>query len=67
MKLLKNFFKSLLQKYQENLEEKMRGLEFVFDSVNMLYYSLNKISFNRGGSYIDSPEWIKKKKSNNKP
>ena len=67
MKLLKNFFKSLLQKYQENLEEKMRGSEFVFDSVNMLYYSLNKISFNRGGSYIDSPEWIKKKKSNNKP
>ena len=47
--------KSLLQRYQENLEEKIRGSEFVFDGVNMLYYDLNKISSNRGGSYIDSP------------
>ena len=43
---------SLLQRYQENLEEKMHGLEFVFDGVNALYYDLNKISLKRGGSYI---------------
>ena len=35
-------FESLLQKYQTNLEEKMRGSEFVFDGVNALYYDLNK-------------------------
>ena len=29
----------------------------------MLYYNFNKISLNRRGSYIDSPEWIKNKKA----
>ena len=32
----------------------MRGSEFVYDSVDGLYYSLNKVSLSRGGSYIDS-------------
>ena len=27
----------------------------------MLRNKLHKISLNRGGSYIDSPEWLKKK------
>ena len=37
----------------------MRGSEFEFDGVNFLYYDFNKISINRGGSYIDSPKWLK--------
>ena len=45
----------------------MSGSEFVFDDVNVLYYNLNKISLNRGGSYIDSPEWIKNKKATINP
>ena len=61
--VIKELFKSLLQRYQENLEEKMCRSEFVFDAVNVLYYDLNSISLNRGGSYIDSPEWIKNKKA----
>ena len=60
MKSLKNFFKSLLQRYQKRLEESMKVSEFVFDSVGLLEYKLNKISLNRGGSYIDSPKWLKK-------
>ena len=36
--------------YQKDLEEPMRGSEFNFDSVNFLYYHLQK----RDGSYIDS-------------
>ena len=39
------------------------GSNFVFESVNLLYCSLHKISLNRDGSYIDSPDWIKHKKS----
>ena len=31
-----------------------------------MYYGCHKVNFRRGGSYIDSPDWIKKKKSNNK-
>ena len=56
-----NLFDSFLQKYQERLEESMRGSEFVYDSVAVLYYNFNKVSLSRGGSYIDSPEWVKTK------
>ena len=51
---------SLLQNYQKDLEESMKGSEFVLDSIDLLYYHLQKISLNRGGSYIDSPIWLKK-------
>ena len=44
----------------------MRRREFIFDSVDVLYYDLNKISLNRVGSYIYSPKWLKNKTSNNK-
>ena len=45
----------------------MRGLEVEFDGVNFLYYDFNKISLNRGGSYTDSPKWLKDKKSTINP
>ena len=61
-----DLFESFLQKYQEGLEESMKGCEFVYDSIDVLYYNLNKVSLSRGGSYIDSPKWLKNKKSNNK-
>ena len=65
--IIAELFKSLLQRYQEGLEESMRGNEFIFDSVNALYYDLNKISLNRGGSNIDFPEWLKTKKATINP
>ena len=65
--IIKELFKSLLQKYQENLQEKMKGSDFAFDGVNYLYYDLNKISISKGGSYIDSPKWLKDKKSTINP
>ena len=61
--IIKELFKSLLQRYQENLQEKMRGSDFVFHGVKFLYYGFNKISISRGGSYIDSLKWLKDKKS----
>ena len=45
----------------------MKGSDFEFNSVNFLYYDFDKISLNRGGSYIDSPKWIKNKKSTINP
>ena len=65
--VIKELFKSFLQRYQESLQEKMRGSEFEFDGVNLLYYDFNKISLNRGGSYTESPKWIKNKKSTINP
>ena len=64
---IEGLFKSFLQKYEENLQNKMRGSDFEFDGVNFLYYDFNKISLNRGGSYIDSPKWLKDKKSTINP
>ena len=56
-----------MQKYQEGLEESMKGSDFVFDSVDLLYYHLHKMDLNRGGSYTDSPEWSKNKKATVNP
>ena len=61
--VIKLLFRSFLQKYQENLQNKMRGLDSEFDGVNLLYYNFNKISLNTGGSYIEPAKWIKDKKS----
>ena len=60
--VFKELFKSFLQKDQEGLQEKMRGSEFGFDGIHLLYYDFNKISLNRGGSYTESAKWIKDKK-----
>ena len=65
--VIKLLFESFLQKYEDNLQEKMKGSDFEFDGVNFLYYDFNKISLNRGGSYEDSPKWIKNKKSTINP
>ena len=65
--IIEQLFRSLSQKYEENLQNKMRGSDFEFDGVNFLYYDFNKISLNRGRSYIDSPKWLKDKKSTINP
>ena len=49
--VIKELFKSFLQRYQESLQEKLRGSDFAFEGVNLMYYDFNKISLNRGGSY----------------
>ena len=66
-KIIEALFESLLERYQEGLEKSMRGDEFIFDSVDALYYDLNKVSLSRGGSYIDSLEWLKSKKTTINP
>ena len=65
--IIEKLFKNLLQRYEERLEESMKGSEFIFDNVDLLYYNLNKISLNMGRSYIDYPEWLKSKKATINP
>ena len=65
--VIKSLFKSFLQRFEENLQEKMRGSDFEFDGINFFYYNFNKTSIYRGGSYIDSPKWLKDKKSTINP
>ena len=58
--IIDEFPKSLLQRYQEGLEESKKGSDFIPGSVDLLYYQLQKTSLKRTESYIDSPEWLKK-------
>ena len=60
---IEELFKSILQRYQEGLEESMKGSEIIFDSIDALYHDLNKVSLSRGRSYIDSPKWLMNKKT----
>ena len=53
---------SLLQKYQDNLQNKMKGSGLIFNGVNYLFYDFNRITISKGGSYIESPKWLKDKK-----
>ena len=59
--IIEKLFNSLKNRHQNNLQL-MRGSEFVFDYIQLLYYKCHKINLNHGGSYIDSPDWIKNKK-----
>ena len=65
--IIELLFRSSLQKYEENLQNKMRGSDLEFDGVNFLNCDFNKISLNRGGSYIESPKWLKELKSTINP
>ena len=67
MMLLKNSLNRFCRDIKKVYKKKMKGLDFEFDSVNLLYYDFNKISLNRGGSYIEFAKWIKDKKSTINP
>ena len=41
----------------------MKGSEFAFDSVDLLYYKFYKINLNCDGSYIDHSDCLKIRKA----
>ena len=55
---------SLLSKDQIGLETSMRGSTKSFE---LLYYKCHKTNFKRGGSYIDSLDWLKTRKATINP
>ena len=61
--VIKELFDSGKNRSQNNLES-IKGSEFIFDYVYLMYYKCHKINLNRSGAYIDPPDLIKK--SNNK-
>ena len=46
-KVIKKLFESIKSRYQNNFQS-MRGSEFVFDYVHLLYYKCHKINLNHG-------------------
>ena len=63
--VVKELFESLLSRYQIDLETSIRGSDFIFNLVQLLY-KCHKMNVKLGGSYVDSSDLIKKKKINNK-
>ena len=61
--IIKSLFSSLLQRYQKGLEESMRGSDFVFDYAESLNYIFHMVDLKRSRSYIETPDWIKMKKT----
>ena len=61
--VIESLYRSLLQNYNDNLQEKMKVSDFVFNGINYFYYDFNRVSISKGGSYTDSPKWLKDKKS----
>ena len=66
MMFLMNSLSHFVQDIKKILEISMRGSNLIFDLVQVMYYKCQKINCSLGGSYIESPDWIKKKKSNKK-
>ena len=64
--IVNNLFITLKENYINDLA-RMEGSEYHFERVSLLRYKLHKISLRRGGSYIDSPKWIKNKKGTINP
>ena len=65
--VIEELYHTLLSSYQIGLEISIRGSDFVFDYFLLLYYKFHWINFKLGGSYIDSPDWIKNEKATINP
>ena len=65
--VIDELFESLRSRYQGHLETPIRGRDFIFDSVQLTYRKCHKVNFKCSGSYIDSPDWIRKKKTTINP
>ena len=60
--ILNMLIETFKQRYQEGLETRMQGSNYVFSHVKLLEYHFHKISLNRGSSYIPTLDWIANKK-----
>ena len=62
--IVDELFEPFSQNHKKYFDKSLRQIEFIFDSVDLLYYNLQKTNLNKkGSSYIDSPEWLKNKKA----
>ena len=65
--IIKELFESILDNYQKEEQIMRGGSDFIFESAELLDYKLHKTSLKRGGSYIESREWLKNKEATISP
>ena len=61
--VIEEYFESLLNRYQIWLETWIRDSDLIFNCVYLVHFKCHKIDLNRGGSYIDSFDWMKSKRA----
>ena len=61
--IFKGLFNSFLSNYQKEEIVLRNGIDFVFESADLLSYHIHKTSLKRGNSYIKSSEWVASKKA----
>ena len=64
--VIKSLFKSFLQRFEENLQEKMRGSDSEFDGINFFYYNFNKNEYIERSIIHRFSKMVKGKKFNHK-
>ena len=64
---IKKLLESFLTNYQKEESILRNGSNFVFESVDLLSYDIDKRSLKRGKSYIKSPKWLLNKKATINP
>ena len=64
---IEKLFNSVRSKYHNGLETSMKGSDFILDSVQLMYCNCHTVNFKRDGLYINSSDWIKKKKATTNP
>ena len=60
--IIRELFRSFLHYYQEE-QKIIKGMDFVFESVDLTDYKLHRVRLRRGGSYTRSPEKLANKKA----
>ena len=59
--IIEELFKYFLDNHQKEEQIMRGGSDFIFESIDLLYSSLNETRLKRGKSYIKSTEWLKNK------
>ena len=66
--VIDRLFNTMLQRFLEEKETSFeRGNKFTYENVDSLYYYFQKMDVSRSRSYINSPKWLKNKKTTINP
>ena len=65
--IIKRLLKSFLTNYQNEEKLLRNGSNFVFESIDLLFYHIHNTNLKRGKSYIKSPEWVINKRATINP
>ena len=60
--IARELFEEIIYKYQILMKYSTKNSGFVLEGVKLMNYDINKVTINRGGSYIESPTWLKSEK-----